>query len=95
MSEESLIGATPTPRTRESLAHDLRELGVTAGMILEVHSSLSSLGWVCGGPVAVVQALLDVVTPTGTLVMPTHSGDYTDPTLWSNPPVPASWIPIL
>jgi aminoglycoside 3-N-acetyltransferase len=34
-------------------------------MTLEVHSSLSTLGWVCGGPVALVQALMDVVTETG------------------------------
>jgi aminoglycoside 3-N-acetyltransferase len=95
MSEENLIGTTPTPRTRESLTEDLRRLGVMAGMILEVHSSLSSLGWVCGGSVAIVQALLDVVTSTGTLVMPTHNGDYSDPIHWSNPPVPASWIPTL
>lgn len=95
MSEQSLIEETPTPRTRESLAHDLRALGVEAGMTLEVHSSLSKLGWVCGGPVAVVQALIDVVTETGTLVMPTHSSNYTDPAKWSNPPVPQSWWPML
>ncbi len=68
MSEHSLIDETPEPRTRESLGADLRALGVTPGMTLIVHSSLSSLGWVCGGPVAVVQALMDVVTPEGTLV---------------------------
>lgn len=95
MSEQSLIQETPTPRTRESLAHDLRILGVEAGMTLEVHSSLSKLGWVCGGPVAVVQALMDVVTEAGTLVMPTHSTNYTDPAKWSNPPVSQSWWPML
>jgi aminoglycoside 3-N-acetyltransferase len=95
MSEQRLIQETPTPRTRESLAHDLRTLGVEAGMTLEVHSSLSKLGWVCGGPVAVVQALMDVVTETGTLLMPTHSTNYTDPAKWTNPPVPQSWWPIL
>jgi aminoglycoside 3-N-acetyltransferase len=95
MSEQSLIQETPTPRTRESLAHDLRILGVEVSMTLEVHSSLSKLGWVCGGPVAVVQALMDVVTETGTLVMPTHSTNYTDPAQWSNPPVPQSWWPLL
>jgi aminoglycoside 3-N-acetyltransferase len=95
MSEQSLIQETPTPRTRESLARDLRALGVEAGMTLEVHSSLSKLGWVSGGPVAVVQALMDVVTEEGTLVMPTHSPNYTDPAKWRNPPVPESWWPIL
>lgn len=95
MSKESLIQETPTPRTRESLAHDLCALGVEAGMTLEVHSSLSKLGWVCGGPVAVVQALMDVVTATGTLMMPTHSTNNSDPAKWSNPPVPESWWPML
>ena len=95
MSEQRLIQQTPTPRTRENLAHDLRVLGVEAGMTLEVHSSLSKLGWVCGGPVALVQALMDVVTETGTLLMPAHSPNYTDPAEWSNPPVPQEWWPIL
>ena len=37
------------PPTRESLAHDLRMLGLASGMLVLLHSSLSSLGWVCGG----------------------------------------------
>jgi len=56
-----------------------------------VHSSLSSLGWVNGGPVAVVQGLLDALGPDGTLVVPTQSGGLSDPALWSNPPVPEEW----
>lgn len=95
MSEVETIQNAPLPRTRESLAHDLRQLGVEPGMTLLVHSSLSALGWVAGGPVAVVQALMDVVTPNGTLIMPTHSTDLSDPALWKNPPVPESWVPII
>ena len=95
MSEHALIDRTPEPRTRASLGADLRALGVTAGMTLIVHSSLNALGWVCGGPVAVVQALMDVVTPEGTLVMPTQSGDLSDPVDWSRPPVPSAWLPAI
>lgn len=91
MAEKDSIAATPTPRTRTSLTYDLHELGIKSGMTLLVHSSLKSLGWVCGGPVTVVQALTDVLTPTGTLIMPTHSGGLTDPAQWGNPPVPESW----
>lgn len=92
MPEESLIKKTPFPQTRESLTKDLIELGVEKGMILLVHSSLNSIGWVSGGPVAVVQALMDAVTDKGTLIMPTHSGDYSNPETWKNPPVPTEWI---
>jgi aminoglycoside 3-N-acetyltransferase len=90
-----LIARTPWPRTRESLAADLRQLGVAPGMTLLVHSSLSSLGWVVGGEATVVQALLDVLGPDGTLVMPAHSGANSDPAQWSRPPVPEAWWPVV
>ena len=95
MSEATAIEKTPVPRTRESLARELRQAGLARGMTVIVHSSLSSLGWVCGGPVAVVQALMDVVTDAGTIVMPTHTGDYSDPAEWQHPPVPSAWWPII
>lgn len=91
MSEEDIIRETPEPRTRERLRQDLRRLGVRAGMTLLMHSSLRSLGWVSGGPVTVVQALMDVVTAEGTIVMPTHTSGYSDPAKWVNPPVPQAW----
>ena len=91
MGELDAIQRASSPRTRESLARDLRRLGVAPGMTLLVHSSLSSLGWVCGGAVAVIQALMDAITPGGTLVMPAHSGDCSDPANWGNPPVPEAW----
>jgi aminoglycoside 3-N-acetyltransferase len=80
------------PITMRSLAADLRALGVRPGMVLLVHCSLSSLGWVCGGQVAVIQALQRVLRSYGTLVMPTHSGALSDPELWRNPPVPHAWF---
>jgi aminoglycoside 3-N-acetyltransferase len=91
MSELKVISNTPSPRTRQSLATDLFHAGLTPEMNVIVHSSLSSLGWVCGGSVAVVQALMDVITPAGTLIMPTHSGDLSDPNTWQAPAVPTNW----
>ncbi|MFD0344822.1 aminoglycoside N(3)-acetyltransferase [Streptomyces sp. NPDC127117] len=77
--------------TRDSLVTDLRAMGLRTGETLLVHSSLSSLGWVCGGSGVVVMALLDALGESGTLVVPTHSGDNSDPAYWGNPPVPEAW----
>jgi aminoglycoside 3-N-acetyltransferase len=95
MTETRSIENAPAPRTRRSLSDDLRRLGLRAGEALLVHSSLSSLGWVCGGPVAVIQALQDVLSPDGTLIMPAFSGDLSDPAYWQHPPVPDSWWPVI
>ena len=80
-----------TLHTVETLTRDLRSLGVAPGMTLIVHSSLKSLGWVCGGPVAVIHALMAALTPAGTLVMPTQTMGLSDPADWENPPVPEEW----
>jgi len=92
--ERELIEATGKqgPITVRSLASDLRELGVRPGMVLLLHCSMRSLGWVCGGAVAVIQACQRVLRSYGTLVMPAHSGDLSDPELWRHPPVPSGWL---
>ncbi len=59
--------------TRDRLAADLRHLGVQPGAVLMLHSSLRSLGHVVGGAATVVDALLDVLGPTGTLVGPSFN----------------------
>jgi len=92
MSEADAISAlSGTPNTISSLVRDFRTLGLEEGMTVLVHSSLSSLGWVCGGAPAVILALEEVLGKNGTLVMPAHSGDLSDPAFWEQPPVPESW----
>ncbi len=77
------------------MASEMSALGVESGMVLMVHSSLSSLGWVCGGAVAVTLAMENALGPKGTLVMPSMAGDLSDPADWHNPPVPEAWWPII
>ena len=95
MSEGEVVEKTEVPATIDSLQADFRALGIRSGMVLLVHSSLRAMGWVCGGAVAVIIALQEILGATGTLVMPTHSTDLTEPSQWENPPVPESWWPVI
>ena len=58
---------------KTSLTADLRRLGVNAGDLVMVHSSLRSLGMVDEGAQTVVDAFLDVLGPLGTLVGPSFT----------------------
>jgi aminoglycoside 3-N-acetyltransferase len=89
--EAVVVARTDVPRTRATLAADLRELGVRPGDVLLVHTSLASLGWVAGREQTVIQALLDAVGAGGTIVVPTQTGSNSDPAEWQAPAVPAEW----
>lgn len=95
MGEKEAVSNSDVPITKDRLKDDLRKLGLRGGLTIIVHSSLQSMGWVCGGAVAVIKALEEVLTETGTLVMPTHSSDYSEPSDWSHPPVLESWRQII
>jgi len=95
MSQEDVIKNSKDLITKERLINDLKSIGVKKGMTLIVHSSLSKIGFVSGGAQRVVQALKKVLGSDGTLVMPTHSTDVSDPAEWHNPSVPKFWIEAL
>ena len=44
-----------------------------------VHTSLGKMGYVCGGAQAVIEALMEVVGDSGTIMMPTQSWKNLDP----------------
>jgi len=69
------------PLTRDQIASTIRSLGVKQGDLMIVHSSYKSLGEVAGGPLAVAQALVDSVSPGGSLFVPTfnYGNDPFDP----------------
>ena len=61
-----------------SLVKDFRALGIRPGMNLLVHSSLRRVGPVEGGADTVIDALLEVLGPEGTLMMSAVSGNVTE-----------------
>ena len=65
--------------TAASLTADVVELGLRPDMTVMVHSSLGQVGWTEGGPITVIEVLLDVLGPHGTLVMPAESPQLADP----------------
>jgi aminoglycoside 3-N-acetyltransferase len=79
------------PFSVRSISQDLRNLGLQGGQTVLVHSALSAFGYVVGAERSVVTALLDTLGPDGTLVVPTHSSDLSDPSQWAHPPIPPSW----
>jgi aminoglycoside 3-N-acetyltransferase len=59
----------------DSLADDLRALGIILGCSVLVHSSLRSVGTVERGAEGLVDALLAAVGPEGTVMVPTFTYD--------------------
>ena len=89
--ERHAMAISRAPVTPDSIRQDLTGLGVRPGMLLNVHSALSRLGWVVGGAQSVIQGLLDSLGGQGTLMMPSHSGQLSNPANWRNPPAPETW----
>lgn len=64
--------------SRNSLARELRELGLSSGDVVMVHASCRRVGEVAGGPDEVHLAIKDAVTPTGTMLMYASCPRYYD-----------------
>ncbi len=71
--------------TKELLIQDLSALSLEKGRCVFLHSSLKSLGYVDGGPLTVIEALLETVGDKGTLFVPAFNGKKEDSP--QNPPV--------
>ncbi len=72
--------------TKSFLMDEFRALGMTEGDTIFVHSAYSSLGkapgGMEGGPQAVIDAILEVIGPDGTLIMPTFNYDFLKGSPW-------------
>jgi aminoglycoside 3-N-acetyltransferase len=55
--------------TQSQLVSDLKALGVAVGQIVMAHASVKAIGRIVGGPNVIVAALLETLTPAGTLLM--------------------------
>jgi aminoglycoside N3'-acetyltransferase len=61
------------------LGEQLRTLGVQPGSVLLVHTAFSRVGPLDGGPDALIDSLIDVLGPDGTLVMPSWTDEDDQP----------------
>ena len=67
---------------KRELIEGFKKAGIETGDTLLVHSSYKSLGGVDGGPQAVIEALLEVLSPEGTLIMPTFNFNFNKGEPW-------------
>ena len=89
---EQTKGTITEAFTKEDLIHALKTLGVGPGQIIEVHSSLSSFGFIIGGARTVVDALMEIASDGGTILMPDQAGENSEPSNWRYPPIsPDLW----
>ena len=65
--------------TRSTIVNALKNVGLQSGDCVMVHTSLSRIGYVCGGAQTVIEALIEVVGDEGTIMMPTQSWKNLDP----------------
>ena len=56
--------------SKQKIIDGLKDIGIQTGMELEVHSSLSSFGFVDGGAHTVIAALKECCGPEGSIFMP-------------------------
>lgn len=79
----------------EDIKTALKEVGVRKGQTVMVHTSLSSLGYVCGGAQSVIEALIESVGCEGTIMMPTQSWKNLDPQTGVYWQEPEEWWPVI
>lgn len=76
--------------TATTIEQSLRRIGVREGGVLVVHSSMSALGYVLHGVDTLLGALRTALGPSGTLLAPAFTGEFTDPSCWQDPTLPPS-----
>ncbi|QUH30734.1 aminoglycoside N(3)-acetyltransferase [Vallitalea guaymasensis] len=81
--------------TKEDLIEQFSKCGVAKGQTIFVHTSLKSIGFVVGGAETLIRALLEIVGPEGTLMMPSQTWKNLDPSTGVHWEEPEEWWPII
>ncbi len=84
MSERKIV-------LKKDLISGFEKIGLKKGDNVIVHTSLKSFGFVCGGPQIVIEALLETVGETGTILMPAQTWKNLDPTAGVHWEEPQEW----
>jgi len=81
------------PISKVDLINDFQNMGISAGMNIMIHASLSKIGWVIGGAPTVVDALIDLIGERGTIAMPAATPYCLHPSDWNDHKINENWIP--
>ncbi|WP_310550975.1 aminoglycoside N(3)-acetyltransferase [Paenibacillus glufosinatiresistens] len=81
--------------TLPDLIREFRACGLAEGQTVIAHASLSRLGFVVGGAETLIRALLTVLGPEGTLMIPSQTWKNLDPDTGVHGDLPAAWRPII
>ena len=55
--------------TKRQLVTEIRKLGLSEGQTVMLHASVKSIGHIAGGPQTILEAILEILTSSGTLMM--------------------------
>lgn len=80
---------------KKDILEAFKAVGMETGQSVMVHTSLSSLGFVCGGAQTVIEALMESVGESGTIMMPTQSWKNLDPTCGVHWEEPEEWWQVI
>jgi aminoglycoside N3'-acetyltransferase len=71
--------SSPREVSKREIVRQMQDLGVQPGGVLLVHTSFRAVRPVEGGPLGLIDALLEALGPDGTLAMPSWTGDSDSP----------------
>lgn len=91
MREKDVIVKTEKPIEKDDFIQAFKMLNLHSTDNVIVHTSMSKLGYIVGGPVTIIEALTSYFQD-GLIMMPTQTGDNSNPAQWEHPPVPKAWV---